>query len=233
MLIALAVVLLLVALAVPAFSKIRGSARSTASSVNLRSIGQQVHMYLSAYQDTMPFPDAQASFDPSLRGDSALSRTNSHFDFTVYWYTLMRQSAGEQGWEAWLSPGTAAATIPLDAGPMVGYAYSATMLAQPDVWSMSPPAQGTKLLAVRHNRLRNPTGKVIFWDKNLSFIRQKVLLGPTLWDAPTPMLLADGHVRVYHPRDASSPVVNTLDDNPDRAGLPLHNTSRGCEGTDY
>lgn len=237
LLVSIGIIALLIAIAVPALGGARDRSRELGSSVNLRSIGQIFEMYTQNAKGLYPAPIPDRFYpDPN----PAMSQiTMSHWQASNRWASLFLD---DYPWaeheQMYLSPG---ATRDLSPGPVVvttfsSYRYSSSFLGHPRVWSGEKiPDNDWETLeqSVKHSMVRYPSAKVLMWDEELGYIREK--LQRDRWFnilEKSPMLFADQHVETRIQAEASDPVQNFAP----FAAYPyrkLHGTRDGVFGRDY
>ncbi len=233
LLVAVLVVGVLAALALPALVGVRQRAHEGGSLANLRQIALV----------TATYADAERAY---MFGRTGWVRPMEHpyafvLGFDVWrleenWPTLFHAYAPwPEHFRTWISPrGNPEPWVELMAGPgtlgavPTSYRYSNSFVAQPGVWSQTDTADPASLVrAVRPHQVRFPASKVIFFDLDRPYLREPGR------DAPRPVLMVDGSARAVRDRDATRPVANRA--SPESLTPPryYHDTPGGVWGRDF
>ena len=232
-LVAIAVLSLLIALAVPALMGSRGQARQVACMSNLKGIAAVIELYTQASRDRYPYVDAGAWLRTSPPEDAdggSLLNTNHFNKLQDHWPAVVAGVAPWRGFfPAWVCAGARRpAGEPWKSGDYRGdgapsYAYSQSFRARPEVWSPGTLADERLLAPVSVGDVSFPARKVIFFDGEMAH------LPPNADKDNRPMLFADGHAALHRVTAASKPVVNPFT----KQAKPLHDTAMGVRGFDY
>lgn len=228
LLVCISVIAILVGLVLGSLAKVRQSARQMQSLANLRGIGQVFGVYSAANRDLMPFGEAGRLYPVSIYDESVFA-SFGHFSFEETWPVLVRDVAPwPEFFPVWESPGQ---TRPIPVVPCA-YRYSTSFLARPELWSGTATADPQFLKPVGTHEVLFPTSKVVVWDAELAFLRQKRPLSAHLYHVPTPMGFADSSASLRLPSRAAVGVRNPF--LPIAAGDErLSNTPWGVRGRDY
>lgn len=233
-LVAISIIALLIALALPALSGARGSAQRLKSLTNLRTIGQAFELYSGGGRGLCPAP-VEGRFYP-MGWCPGVSGTMPWWEATSNWPGLVAEvlpwPANAPG--VFLAPGAVR-----DFGPGVStcglppsYSYSASFLGRPELWRPGAPADPGLQKGVSTHEVVFPASKVMLWDWELPYLRRELRSAwPDLAER-TPMLFADGHGEERVPAEAAAPVPNPLPGVPEPTAR-LHNTPDGVRGRDY
>ena len=256
LLVVIGVIGVLIGILLPALSKARGSALQTVALSNVRQVGAQFEGYAGdhgAYpqQDLgeIPagLPDEVGDF-----GDDVITipwypsgiviATSDYFSHSWMWAAMVAPlDEWPTYWPTWVSPRKDQALPRLEdidfdgevrAQDMISIRYANGYVARPAYWSGRQTGVDLSLLhEVRPHDVRYPSGKVMLWDDDLSYIppRDRPERVGGLLDAKTPMAFGDGHAAALLPGDASEPVENVMTGETIR----LHNTRDGVHGRDY
>ena len=117
---------------------------------------------------------------------------------------------------------------------VISYEFSQSFFARPRLWSGTPgspaPADESLVAPTKPSDIRSPASKVMLFDGDLAYLSRQPDIVEGHYDAPTPMVFADGHAEARNPLDATAGVPNPLNGTDIRR---LHNTPEGVLGADY
>jgi len=234
MLIVIAIMGVLIALALPALSKIRAGSSATKSLANLRTIGQTFEMYQQVW-DSYPFATAGWA-------NPTFTEVNISYGFYIWrirdaWPVLMHDIAPwPENAAAWVSPGaddpnrfSRTWTNPISTYDprLVSYEYSYAFVADPALWDGRSEASESLIRPQHAAGVRFPSQKVLAFDRERAYLGA----GPHP-DKARPLLLADGAAALRRDQDARPPVPNPL--NPETGDPYLyHDTADGIAGRDF
>lgn len=228
----ISIIALLIALAIPAIGRARGSARATVCLSNLRGIGQVTEVYLARYSQRYSFANAGSPWDVSPDGSGTQSVTTAnHFDLAVYWTTTFHEVSPWTGsFGAWVCSGSQRAkgepwkdlTSPVVGVP--SYHLSSAFVADSKLWSGSSTADPSLLRAISASEVLFPSSKTYMWDQERAHQQ-----GRNEDFDPTLQLFADGHAGVHRVSEARPPVMNPFTGS----AKPLADTPNGVAGVDY
>jgi prepilin-type N-terminal cleavage/methylation domain-containing protein/prepilin-type processing-associated H-X9-DG protein len=85
LLVVIGIIALLIAILLPTVSRAREQSRRTACMSNLRSIGQAMYLYSSAYRDRLPNSAPTATWDPTLGGRALLELATNYVPPPVFY----------------------------------------------------------------------------------------------------------------------------------------------------
>lgn len=225
----IAVIVVVLAIALPALNKARGSALVTKSSANARSLGKTIQMFADSSGERYPRADAGV-FYPGANRDVLFSFP--YWQVFTGWTGIIYDSLPyAENIGVFLSPGSARLRDSSQNWP-TSYQYSTSFVGDPKIWAgVSAPTvameRSTKLSEVLF-----PAAKALLWDNEAAF------LGGTPGrdddgnlNAPTPITLADLAVRNTSPASATDAVPNML--GGPVSSRKLHNTRDGVRGRDF
>lgn len=249
LMVSIAIIALLISVLLPALAGARQSARRVLALSNARTLGQTFQDYLAQNRDAYPFVPGVS--DPDLGGSDVVSvqwwpkgtliGTTDPFMLSWAWPGVVSSVAPwTEHYATWVSPGRST-TLPIayDDRPDddreleqdISWRVSNAFLADPDLWSDRPVKDARGLLrAVRGSEVAFPASKVLAWDTHLAYLTKRPELVEDHWDAPTPMVFADGHADALRPQDASAPAEQALSQFPERK---LADTPEGVRGRDF
>ncbi len=252
LLVVIAIIGLLIGIILPALGGARTQARQTLSLANTRSIAQTFELYTGSHR-VYPFPGQVTEDVGGLDDDVysmywyapegiAIIAISDIWPMATLWPALVADiTPWGEGFPTWVSPGrdkslTSIEDILGDLEPteIVSYEFVHGFFARPRNWSgtRSSPADAddTLVAPTRPGDVRSPSGKVMLFDSDLTYLREQPEIVEGHYDAPTPMAFADGHAAVHNPLEAAEGVPNPLNLGDVRR---LHNTPNGVQGADY
>lgn len=247
-LVVIAIISILIAMLLPALGAARSRAREALSMANLRTIGITFDSYSSS-SETYPYPGQveQAPIDDGMSVEwypqGTIVASSDIWTMSVLWPGVVSSVAPwEENFEAWVSPGlstelpsdflTGDSPEPFD---LVGYAYSNSFLARPELWLESADADIQRdprdlLTGTRPDQVAFTSQKVMLWDRHLGYRTGEIPITEGHLDTLAPMAFADLHVGIHNPVKATPGFVNPLNGGDIRR---LHNTPEGIAGTDF
>jgi len=257
LLVVIGIIGILIGVLLPVLGNARGSALQTVALSNVRQVGTQFENYANengAYpqQDLGEVPPGILDdVDYQSQGNEIIIpwyprgiviATTNYFEHSWMWPAMVASLEDwPTYWETWISPRKDQA-LPefddilfgdeLEARDMISIIYSNSFVVRPKFFDGEQAQTDLALLnAVRPHDMRYPSGKVMLWDDDLSYISpgdhpERV---DGLLTAPTPMVFGDGHADALIPSDASEGVENVMTGETIR----LHNTRDGVHGRDY
>jgi prepilin-type N-terminal cleavage/methylation domain-containing protein len=257
LLVTIGIIGILIGILLPVLGSARGSALQTVALSNVRQVGTQFETFANddgAYpqQDLGEVPvGLPDGADYKSRGDEVIIpwypsgiiiATTDYFDHSWMWPAMVAPlDDWPTYWETWISPRKDQALPSLDdidfgsenrVEDMISITYANGYVARPSFFNGEQTDVDPLLLTeVRPHDVRYPSGKVMLWDDDLSYIspRERPDRVDGLLDAKTPMAFGDGHADALLPSDASEPVLNVMNGDMTR----LHNTKDGVHGRDY
>lgn len=223
----IAVVALLLALALPALSRVRRSGRIAQSSANARSLLQAITLYADANRELTPvtrdgefYPASDESFRVSFPYWQ-IDQTWSGVIFGVLPYHTNRAT--------YLSPGSPRLRTPGQDWPS-SYHYSRSFAGDPSLWRPGSPPDPRLQRATRLSEVAFGSRKAMLWDREAAYLGAPP---PRSADAdirvPIPIAFVDASVRLLAPADATRGVRNPLEPTTRR----LDNTADGVLGVDF
>lgn len=256
LLVVIGIVGILIGLLLPALGKARGSALQTVALSNVRQVGTQFATFAG---DNKSYPQQDLGEIPASlpdemgnQGDDVVIipwypegiviATTDYFSHSWMWPAMVASlNEWPSYWSTWISPRKDQALPRLEdidfggeirAQDMISIAYANGYVTRPSYWNGQQTGVDTALLhEVRPHDVRYPSGKVMLWDDDLSYIPPRDMPERVdgLLNAKTPMAFGDGHADALLPSDASEPVENAMTGQTIR----LHNTKDGVHGRDY
>jgi len=257
LLVVIGIIGVLIGLILPALSGARGSALQTVALSNVRSVGTQFEQYAGdkgnyPHQNLGEIPeymDDMGDYEPV--GDELIIEwypggmiiaSTDYFGHSWMWPAMVAPiDEWPNYWETWVSPRKgqelpALEDMDFDSGmrieEMISIRYSNSFITRASFWDGTQTDVNLGLLkATRSHDVRFPSGKVMLWDNDLSYLGRRDIPERVdgLLDAKTPMAFADGHSEVLLPSDASQAVLNPMTGET----IKLHNTKDGVGGRDY
>lgn len=235
-LVAIGIIGLLLAIAVPVLMRARSSGGQVASLANARSLSLLIEDYVQSHRQVYPSMEAGELYpsNPCASSFKLYSETREMWHVNTLWPgVLSNGKAYKESLGAFYSPG---ARIAEDSAPNIAtsYQYSNAFVGQPQIWDPDEIPTDDMILPVRASQVAHPSKKALLWDNSLAYIPDgaKAERFKTLPGDPLPIAFPDGHAAVHLARDAQAPVPNRLSTLPWR-DAPLHNTPLGVEGWDY
>jgi prepilin-type processing-associated H-X9-DG protein len=231
-LVTIGVVGLVLALAIPSLAGARSRAREARCLSNLKGLATAVELYTQRFSSRYPFAEAGSRLDMSPDHDGGtVLQIEKNWDVVLNWPGLLHHVAPwREFYPTWVCPGArrapgapwrSADTTPYTMGP--SYIYVRAFLARPETWLAGTPPSPTLIGPVTTADVLFPSSKVVFYDEELVHLAARD-------DRDTsPMLFADGHVKVRRFSHARRPGVNVLLET----STPLHDTLGGVRGVDY
>lgn len=230
LLVALGLVAVLIAIAIPALRGMRTATRRTKTLVNLRTIIQTFDSYHTRF-DAYPF----------AYGGPAFADTSNPFVFgwTEMWWirqgwpVLMHQVAPwPSNSQAWVSPGADAtrwartwgdnpSTFTFD---LASYEYSTSFVADPRVWIPGSAVDASLVRAMSSKDVVFPSQKVLMFDREKAYFATREQK-----DREWPVGMADASARVMRPENAGNVTQNPLRSEPPEL---FHDTLQGLRGVD-
>ena len=257
LLVTIGIIGILIGILLPALGSARGSALQTVALSNVRQVGAQFEAYAG---DDGAYPQQNLGEVPAgipnevnykSRGDEVIIpwyprgiviATTDYFDHHWMWPAMVAPlDEWPTYWETWISPRKDQSLPTLDdidlggglrAEDMISITYANGYVARPSYFDGTQMTVDTSLLTeVRPHDVRFPSGKVMLWDDDLSYIspRERPDRVDGLLEAKTPMAFGDGHADALLPSDASEAVFNPMTGDT----IKLHNTKDGVHGRDY
>lgn len=254
LLVTIGIIGIVLALALPALANARAAARETVALANARTLGMTFQTYVDQYK-TYPFrspgtPPDDSGDMPPLPGDliavkwwpqGTIIATSSIWTLGHLWPGLVSEVAPwPEHYAAWVSPGRSK-ELPQPRDPFsdddddlpigdVSWRYSNSFLASPRLWQSGSVADTKLLKAVAPHEVMFPSGKVLAWDADITYVPKEPKLVNDHYDWSTPMIFVDGHAAAHNPTQAKATVPNPMNFNLD---TKLHNTASGVHGVDY
>lgn len=233
MLVAIGIFAVLLALAIPAISRVRGTARETITLSNLRQNAVTLDAYARAYGDSYPFAGIGATFaltPPDVPEPAFI--TPGYWDLSIYWVALMHEVAPwRDNFIMWVGPGgVAPGEIPWARSGAFGQAAPSYhlvhgMFARPELWAPAASDDPKIYRPVRTHDVAFPASKVVLIDEELTHLNGQ----PQADRDPRPMLFADSHASVKRLSRSSEPVHVPFKGPTQR----VYDTRHGCRGVDY
>jgi len=234
-LVAIGVIGILVALALPALMSTRARAREGVCLANLHSTSAVLDMYLQRSAEVFPFapPDFPLHIYPVEEDGDGHLITGDPWGLVVYWPSMFhdvapwdeffgswvcRGSPRVQG-KPWLFEDQAGSGIP-------SYRYCRSFQASPETWDGRLEGDRSLLKPVKLSMVTHPASKVIIFDEEMAHLAGKE---EATDDTPRPMLFVDAHARTHRMSDATTPVRNPFLGS----AQSLHDTPMGVRGHDY
>ncbi len=249
LMVSIAIIALLISILLPALAGARQSGRRVLALSNARTLGQTFDTYLGQNDDAYPFVPGIS--DPNFGGTEVvfvqwwptgtMIGTDDPFMLSWAWPGVVSSIAPwTEHYATWVSPGRST-DLPVsyddrpdddrEADQDISWRLSNAFLADPKLWGDQPIDTPRSLLrAVRASEVVFPASKVLAWDTHLAYITKRPDLVDDHWDAPTPMVFADGHGDALRPQEASEPADQPLAQFPERK---LADTPEGVRGRDY
>lgn len=233
-LLSVSIIALLIAISLPALSRVRGTAQRTQSLANLRSIGQAFEMYTSGSDDLYP-SSIEGRLYP-MGWCPGVFGTLPHWEAANNWPGLVHEVLPwpAHGPGVFLAPGARR-----DFGEYVStcglppsYHYSTAFITRPELWRPGAVADPVLRKGTAVHEVVFPSSKVLMWDWELPYVRRELRFQGRDLAEPAPMLFADGHGDQLAPAAATAPMRNPFE------GVPypehrLHNTPDGVRGRDF
>ncbi|MCA9276133.1 MAG: prepilin-type N-terminal cleavage/methylation domain-containing protein [Phycisphaerales bacterium] len=256
LLVVIGIVGILIGILLPALGKARGSALQTVALSNVRQVGTQFETFAG---DTKSYPQQDLGEIPASLPDEVGSQgddvvtipwypsgiviaTTDYFAHSWMWPAMVAPlDEWPTYWETWISPRKDQALPRLEdidfggelrAEDMISIVYANGYVTRPAYWNGEQGKVNFGLLKeVRPHDVRYPSGKVMLWDDDLSYIPSRDMPERVdgLLNAKTPMAFGDGHAAALLPSDASEAVENVMTGET----VKLHNTKDGVHGRDY
>lgn len=252
LLVVIAIIGVVTSIVLPALGGARTKARQTISLANTRSIAQSFELYAGAHR-VLPFPgqvesehtgglEGVYSMNWYARDGLAIIAVTEVWPMATLWPALVSDiTPWDEAFGTWVSPGRSKELPGIDdifgerePSDVVSYEYSNSFLARPRIWSgdRDAPADADRSMVAptKPSDVRSPSGKVMLFDTDLTYLREQPEIVEGHYDALTPMAFVDGHAAVHNPLDATAGAPNPLNGTDIRR---LHNTPNGVQGVDY
>ncbi|MBL8874900.1 MAG: type II secretion system protein [Phycisphaerae bacterium] len=244
---AIGIVGLLISLALPALAKARLMARQTKGMANVRSVGMTFAQYAGQYR-TYPFIEPGAPVKAThgdmpvpegmigtqwLRPNSVMI-TSDPFEMEWMWAgPVSRFVNPEENYPIWVSPGLPQ-VLPegddLEAREQISLRLSNAFIARPELFGEKPQDDAKMIAPVKPEDVLSPSSKVMLFDAHVAYYSKRPQIVESHYDAPAPMVFADGHGDAKNPTQAKPGVANIM-----RGGsnIKLHSTKDGVRGQDF
>ncbi|MCC6284647.1 MAG: prepilin-type N-terminal cleavage/methylation domain-containing protein [Phycisphaerales bacterium] len=254
LLVVIVITSIIISILLPALAGAKQSAKETQALSNGRMVGAAFEQYAGEYT-TYPYTD-DAHLPEGVRVPprpgiifvkwypvGTIVGTSSHWHLESLWPALLSATAPwAENYATWVSPGLET-KLPSsefefdinDLKPHISWRYSNSFVASPRVWNESNPPRAEELPSLYRGAAPGdvlfPSGKVMLWDVDLSYVRKEPRLDETEdhYDFPTPMVFADGHADAINPLHAAPAARNAISGSRTR----LHDTPDGIRGRDY
>lgn len=228
-LLVIVVLAVLIAIALPALSSARGSARLAKSSANARSLGLVIQTFVDSNGERYPRAEVGVLY-PGESRDVLVSfpywQVFSSWTGVVYDHLPYAENRS-----VFISPGSVRLLDPQRSWP-TSYEYSTCFVGDPNIWTGTSAPTPEMERAVRLSEVTQPSRKALLWDAEASFAGSKVSRnGNGDLAVATPIAFGDLSVRALKPSDSPAPVANTL--GGPRSTNRLHNTRDGVRGSDF
>lgn len=241
--VAISVLAVLLALAVPVLSRARDAARQLQCVANLSSIGKTVELWAMRHRGVFPWVrGGDGTYYPY--GSHAPPGTGATipqpYSLAIQWPLIVQDVAPwEEHYASWICPGSPRVKDspwiidsskpsydPSRMYVMTSYAYSHSFVADPKRWSPNgPPLSAAEAIRpVLLSEALHPSLKVMFFDVEYSHLSQRAFRRR---DA-APLLFADAHAGVRTLSEARRPYRF-----PSGTGRLFHDTIDGVRGRDY
>lgn len=233
LLVVIAIVAILISLAIPLLSRVRGTARETVTLSNLRQTAVTFHTYLQVSDDTYPFAGAGATLRLNPPEDLEISfLMPGYWDLSAYWVALMHDIAPwRENFMIWVGPGgVPPGELPWRRTAAVGqampsYRLAHGLFARPELWAPAPSDDPALYRPVRAHDVRYASSKVILIDEELTHLNGL----PNADRDLRPMLFADSHAAVKRVSQSKEPVTVPFKGPAQR----IYDTLQGARGVDY
>lgn len=237
LLVSVGVIVVLIAISLPALRWAWTSAGSTVMLSNLRGIGASFEAYTQMYDDSYPFHSREEWYQtspPDERTGTTVG-TSDPWAMMTYWPSVFHKVAPwREHFRSWLNVGREVdgRTPWLESenvNGFVSYAYSCSFMARPETWDGGPAASSEGeieglLGPVRTPEVAFPSQKALCYDADRAYLQRAARTSD-----PRGVLLADGSVSVRLDGTATPPVQNRVNDRPPGR---YHDTPLGVRGRD-
>jgi prepilin-type N-terminal cleavage/methylation domain-containing protein len=247
LLIAIGIVGLLISLALPALGKARLMARQTKGMANVRSVGMTFAQYAGEYRvypfiepgapikgahGDMPVPEGMIGTQ-WLRPNTMMI-TSDPFEMEWMWAGPVSRFVNPvENYPIWVSPGLPQ-TMPegddLEAREQISLRLSNAFVAKPELFGESPKDDAKMIAPVKPEDVLTPSSKVMLFDAHVAYYGKRPAIKRSHYDAPAPMVFADGHGDLKNPTQAKEGVGNVMRGD---TNIKLHSTKNGIRGQDY
>ncbi|MBX3389227.1 MAG: prepilin-type N-terminal cleavage/methylation domain-containing protein [Phycisphaeraceae bacterium] len=247
LLIAIGIIGLLISLSLPALAKARLLARQTKGLANVRSVGMTFSQYAGQYR-TYPFiqpgapiqgprgpvPVPEGMIGTQWINPNAMIITSDPFEMEWMWAgPVSRFVDPEQNYPIWVSPGLPQ-QLPqnddLEAREQISLRLSNAFIAKPELFGENPKDDPKMIAPVKPEDVLSPSSKVMLFDAHVAYYTKRPAIVDSHYDAPAPMVFADGHGDAKDPVQAKESVPNIMREN---RNVKLHSTKNGIKGQDY
>ena len=246
-LVVIGIIGVLIAILLPVLGGARIAAKETESLTNTRTIFMSFEQY-AEQEGTYPFPGQVDDHGATVDADTwsvywyppvTVIATTNIWIMDSLWPALLSEVAPwEESWAFWVSPGGDKSLPTHDdlgdpdrqPGWRIGYDYSNSFIGDPKLWGGDASPSADLLQPSAPHQVQFPSGKVLAFDKHLSYRTKRPELRHGHYDAPTPMVFVDGHAALHNPLDARAGTPNPMNAGDTRT---LHNTPDGISGLDF
>lgn len=247
LLIAIGVIGLLISLSLPALAKARVLARQTKGLANVRSVGMTFSQYAGEYRcypfiepgapiqgphGTIPVPEGMIG--TRWINPNSMVITSDPFEMEWMWAgPVSRFVDPEKNYPIWVSPGLPE-RFPegddLESREQISLRLSNAFIAKPELFGENPKDDPKMIAPVKPEDVLTPSGKVMLFDAHVAYYTKRPPIVDSHYDAPAPMVFADGHGDAKDPVQAKESVPNIMREN---RNIKLHSTKNGIKGQDY
>lgn len=234
-LVVISVLVVVLALSLPALSAMFRSGAEAQSLSNLRTISQSFEMYVQRHR-SYPFGQGGWAAPPETLPEDPYLLGFGPWLIDRHWPVLFHDVAPwTSHFESWLSPGADPARftslwapgsrIDVTTTAMPSYRYSTSFIARPSLWDDAwTPGDATWLQASHPSQVVFPANKVLVYDHERAYLSDRDSR------AARPIAHADGSALLRFDREATPPVQNPIADRPPTL---YQDTPRGIHGRDF